>query len=139
MDSNDRPRDYSRRTDFQVRPRRRCAGDGLGSPSDAISSGFSLLELLVVVVVVGALAALSLPRFLGNSATAKKNTCYTLKGNIEMQAQLWYRNKGTWPAANLSDLGADVAYFPEGIPTCPVTGAAYTLDAITHRVTGHSH
>jgi prepilin-type N-terminal cleavage/methylation domain-containing protein len=100
--------------------------------------GVSLLEMIVVVTLLGVTAALVLVRIPQNSAPAK-NACYTLKGHIEVQTQLWYRNKGAWPAADLVDIGADPAYFPEGLPSCPMDGSAYTLDPATHRVAGHTH
>lgn len=102
-------------------------------------AGLSLLELLAVVVLVSVIAAVALPRFLNRSSAAKKNACYTLKRNIEVQAQLWYRTKGSWPAANLSDIGANAAYFPEGLPVCPVDGSAYTFDSSSRQVVGHVH
>lgn len=101
--------------------------------------GLSMLEMLLVLVVVGITAAIVLPRISQNSAPAKKSACYTLKGHIEVQAQLWHRNKGDWPAADLSDIGAAPAYFPDGLPVCPVDGSAYTFDQASHRVAGHSH
>jgi prepilin-type N-terminal cleavage/methylation domain-containing protein len=101
--------------------------------------GWTLLELLLVVSVLAILALAALPRFSGYASSAKKNTCYTLKGNLEVQAQLWYRNKGVWPAASLSDLAADPDYLPEGLPACPVDGSAYTFDPATHRIVGHVH
>jgi prepilin-type N-terminal cleavage/methylation domain-containing protein len=101
--------------------------------------GLSLLEMLVVVAILGAVALIVLPRFSGSSSAAKKNACYTLKGNIEVQAQLWFRHKGVWPAADLSDLAADKAYLPEGLPVCPVDGTAYVFDQASHRVVGHAH
>lgn len=101
--------------------------------------GFNLLELLAVVAIVGVVAAVAIARLAGNSATAKKNACYVIKRNVEVQTQLWYRTKAAWPAANLADIGADLAFFPEGLPTCPVDGSSYTLDAATHRVVGHTH
>ena len=101
--------------------------------------GLSLLEVLVVAVVLAVVALVILPRFSGYASTTRKNACYTLKGDIEVQAQLWYRNRGIWPAGNLSDIGANPAYFPEGLPTCPVDGSAYTFDSATHRVLGHVH
>jgi hypothetical protein len=51
---------------------------------------------------------------------------------------LWRHNTGAWPAANLSDIGANVTYFPNSVPACPFDGTAYTIDA-TGRVVGHSH
>jgi hypothetical protein len=32
----------------------------------------------------------------------------------------------------------DPAYFPDGIPVCPVSGKKYVLFGLTHRVTGHT-
>ena len=42
-------------------------------------------------------------------------------------------------AVSLSDMEADPAYLPNGIPRCPITGSKYTLDAAKHRVSGHDH
>ncbi len=102
-------------------------------------SGFTLLELLIVIVILGILAAVILPRFQVSAAEAKKNACGQNVANINTQVERWYFEKGSWPAADLSDIAADVDYFPSGIPACPVDSSAYALDATTHRVTGHSH
>ena len=102
-------------------------------------AGLSLLEMLAVVVLMGVLAAIVIPRFSTNALEAKRNACFVNKGNIEVQCQLWLRQKNANPAANLSDVGANTSYFPEGLPTCPVDGTSYTIDTTTLRVTGHTH
>jgi len=61
------------------------------------------------------------------------------KGDIEIQAELWRHNTGSWPASNLATIGADVNYFPEGLPICPVDGTPYTIDPLTGLVVGHNH
>ena len=94
--------------------------------------------MLAVVTILGIVAALALPRFVGSNAEADRNACFVNKGDIEIQAQIWRRNHGSLPASNLSDVGADAAYFPEGLPTCPVDGSSYTISA-TGRVIGHTH
>lgn len=101
--------------------------------------GMSFLELIMVLVILGIIGSVVLARLPINSLDSKKNACYTNRRSIEVQAELWYRNKGTWPAADLSDMGTDPAYFPDGLPTCPVDGTAYVLDGITHQVSGHDH
>jgi len=101
--------------------------------------GVSLLEILAVVTVLGVLASLAVSRFVATSGAGAKNACYVNKEEIAIQAQLWFRNKGAWPAANLSDIGADTVYFPAGLPSCPVDGSSYTFDQTEHEVTGHSH
>lgn len=98
-----------------------------------------MLELIAAVVILGIIAWVVLPRLSDGSLDAKRNACYMNKADIEVQTELWYRNKGSWPATNLSNVGADVEYFPDGLPTCPVDGTAYTLDGATHQVIGHDH
>jgi general secretion pathway protein G len=101
--------------------------------------GMTLLEMLAVVTLMGILAIIVVPRFSTHSVEAKKNACFVNKGNIEVQCQLWFRQKGTAPANNLSDIGADKGYFPEGAPKCPVDGSTYTINTSTMRVSGHAH
>lgn len=103
------------------------------------SRGISLLELLAAITILAIIAAVVVPRFGNHAKTARKRACAVNQGNIEVQTQLWYRTKGSWPATGLSDIGINQTFFPEGLPTCPVDGSAYQLDAATHRVTGHSH
>ncbi len=101
--------------------------------------GISFLEVMAVVVILGIIAAIALPRFGDSTAAAKTATCRINTGNIEVQAALWYRNKGTWPASDLSDIFADTSYFPDGATSCPLDGSTYTFDAATEEVVGHAH
>jgi type II secretory pathway pseudopilin PulG len=101
--------------------------------------GFSLLESIAVVLGLGVVCWVVIPRLSGNSLELKQNACYTNRGNIEIQAELWYRNKETWPATDLSDIRVDPVYFPDDLPKCPVDGSGYVLDSTTHRVVGHEH
>lgn len=97
------------------------------------------MELMAALVIIGIMAALIVPRLLGHNDTAKKNACYANQGDIELQVQLWKRNLGSYPLANLSNIGADTNYFPSGLPVCPVDGSAYTIDTTTGLVIGHTH
>ncbi|MGI9428309.1 MAG: type II secretion system protein [Bythopirellula sp.] len=101
--------------------------------------GMTLTELLSVVTLIGVLAVMVLPRVTNYHSDSKREACFANKGDIELQAQLWRRNNGSFPAANLSDVGADLNYFPSGVRTCPVDGTTYTIDTTTGRVNGHAH
>ena len=96
---------------------------------------FSLLELLAVVVILGIIALVVIPRINFSAATAKENACFQNKAEINAAVERYFFNTGDVP--ELSDLD-DPAYFPDGLPTCPVTGDAYELDETTGRVTGHT-
>jgi len=99
---------------------------------------FSLMELLAVVAILGVLAALIVPRVSTSSDSAKAKSCLHNRTEINITVEQYYLHKGTWPASDLSDIAADPNYFPEGLPTCPVTGAHYRIDPVTRRVVGHT-
>ena len=96
--------------------------------------GFSLMELLAVVTILGIIAAIIVPRVAMSSDTAKQKVVAHHKATINSAVERWYIEKGAWPANNLSDIAADTNYFPEGIPTNPIDNSAYTLNATTHHV-----
>lgn len=102
-------------------------------------SAFSLIEAMAALAILGILAAVIVPRLSTQQVSAKKSGCYVNKGDIELQIKLWKRNKSSYPAADLSDIGANASYFPGGLPVCPVDGTAYTINTTTGRVTGHTH
>ena len=96
--------------------------------------GFSLLELLAVVTILGVIAAVVIPRISSSKAAAQAEANRQNIAEINSAVERWYFDNGSFPANDLSDIGTDPNYFPEGLPVNPVTGSAYTLDATTHRV-----
>ena len=102
-----------------------------------VRKGFTLVELLVVVLILGALAAIAVPRISQSAQTAKINACKTNVDLINSQIELYFANTGQWP----EDLDAIVGngdYFPDGPPACPF-GTDYSYSDITHRVAEHTH
>jgi general secretion pathway protein G len=97
-------------------------------------AGFSLMELLAVVTILGIIAAIIVPRVAVSSDTAKAKVNSHNKATINSAVERWYVEKGAWPANNLSDIGVDTNYFPDGVPVNPVDASAYTLNAVSHRV-----
>lgn len=98
---------------------------------------FSLLELIAVVTILGLLATLIIPRVINSGDTAKDKTCFHNRAEINITVEQYYLHNNVWPANDLSDIGADINYFPDGLPACPVSGQPYRLDPTTHRVVGH--
>jgi prepilin-type N-terminal cleavage/methylation domain-containing protein len=99
--------------------------------------GLTLIELLIVVIILGALAAIAIPRISTSATTAKANACTTNVHTLNTTIEMYEKNTGTFPAA-LTTITNDPNYFPDGAPNCPF-GTAYNYDATTHRVTLHSH
>src|SRR4051812_10315082 len=102
--------------------------------TNRVRHGFSLMELLAVVTILGIIAAIIVPRVAVSSDTAKVKVNLHNKATINAAVERWYVEKSAWPANNLSDIGVDANYFPDGVPVNPVNGSAYTLNAVTHRV-----
>ncbi|MBX3427791.1 MAG: prepilin-type N-terminal cleavage/methylation domain-containing protein [Pirellulales bacterium] len=96
--------------------------------------GFSLLELLAVVTIMGIIAAIIVPRVTVSTTTAKQKVRDHHKATINAAVERYYMDTGSWPADNLSDIAGNTNYFPEGLPADPVTNSAYSLNSTTHRV-----
>ena len=99
--------------------------------------GLTLIELLIVVIILGALAAIAIPRITTSATTAKQNACTTNVDTLNTSIEMYKMDKGSYPLA-LTDVTGDPNYFPGGAPVCPF-GTAYDYVEATHRVTVHIH
>ncbi|MCA9259447.1 MAG: hypothetical protein KDA61_09620 [Planctomycetales bacterium] len=98
--------------------------------------GMSLLEVTLVVLIIAVLAAVLVPRIKSPTDMARENSCFHNKAHINSALERYFMTNEAYPAA-LSDL-VDEGYMPSGVPVCPVTGAAYTTDATSHLISGHT-
>jgi general secretion pathway protein G len=62
--------------------------------------GFTLVEIMVVVVIIGLLAALIGPRLVGQSEAAKITAARTQIKNFEQALELFHLNNGFFPTTN---------------------------------------
>jgi len=102
---------------------------------------FTLVELMIVVLILGALAAIAIPRINGGVTTAEVNACKSNIDLINTQIELYYQNTGDWPD-NLKKVTNDTDYFPDGEPRCPITDDEYQNSLLgTNRIdaSGHDH
>ena len=98
--------------------------------------GFTLVEILVVMVVIGILIALIIPNALKAIEIANTKTCANNIRTIDSAIQLYYAQNRAWPSSvnDLCDFLDDVACTgAAGSRTfamkCPITETAYTLNA----------
>ena len=61
------------------------------------SRGFTLIELMVVIVILGILAGLVLPRFMGRTEEAKKTKAKLQIENLEAALKLYKLDNGMYP------------------------------------------
>jgi len=60
-------------------------------------SGFTLIELMVVIVILGLLAGIILPRFIGQSDTAKRQVASTQIATLETALKMYKLDNGSYP------------------------------------------
>jgi len=62
--------------------------------------GFTLIELMIVVVIIGILAALAIPRFMAASKKAKISEAKGVLKQIYVAAEAYYQETGGYPGVN---------------------------------------
>jgi len=101
--------------------------------------GVTLVELLIVVLILGALAAIAIPRLTQSADTAKKNACFTNLDIVNSQIELYAaENDGSYPGT-LTVVTDSTTYFPDGAPQCAVTDANYPDALVNNRVDDSAH
>jgi len=75
-----------------------------GHQRNALSKGFTLVELMIVIVIVGILSAVALPNFLSQTDKAKITEAKTNISAIIKQAQAKYLEDGATPSSSAADL-----------------------------------
>lgn len=93
--------------------------------------GFTLVELLLVVVILGILAVIAIPRITTSTTIARVNACATNVQTLNTQIELYRLDTGSWPAT-LATLTSDANYFPDDTPICSSSGT-YTMNGTTYR------
>lgn len=101
-------------------------------------SGFTVMEVMLIVVLISILAAIVIPRFTSGTKRAKVQSCEMNRSIINTSIEVYYFTEATWPLDSLDDIKTNYNYFPDGIPTCPVDLTSYQLRPTPyHRVSAH--
>ena len=101
------------------------------------SKGFTLIELIMVIVILGILAAVAIPKFVDLSTQANTSVCQSNQGAIESACAIYYASSAANQVHDVTfpDDYTYASMYAEGVaPTCTETGT-YTYSQGTGGIT----
>lgn len=105
--------------------------------------GFTLVELMVVLLIIGILVAVAVPIYNASRKAAEKRACQSNLRILDGAAQQYRADNGNFPSDPYNN--ADFKNYLKGgnIPNCPTTGNKYDYDPangiFTCNVTDHKY
>lgn len=101
------------------------------------NSGFTLVEIMIVVAIIGLLAAIAIPNFVKARTTSQANACINNLRQIDGAVQQWALETKAAPNASVSF--TDISGYLKSQVSCPAGGTnfstSYTLNGVTNKPT----
>jgi prepilin-type N-terminal cleavage/methylation domain-containing protein len=93
--------------------------------------GFTLVEIMIVVLIIGILLAIAVPNFLKARDTSRTKSCVANLTQIQAAKQQWAMDKNQLGTVtpNMTDLVGSTNYI-RSTPTCPAGSGTYTVNSV---------
>lgn len=91
-------------------------------------TGFTLVEILIVVAIIGMLLAIATPAFVNARASARAKACQANLREVLCAKERWAMDKNAASAATPTE-GDLTPYYTHNRPICP-GGGTYTIGAL---------
>ncbi len=103
----------------------------------AIQSGFTLVELLIVVIILAVLASVAIPQFSSSTDDAKEAVLDATLSEMRNAIELYYHQHGEYPSANLDGDGnaanSSAAFLSQLTSYTDTNGDVATIRDVTHK------
>ena len=96
-----------------------------------VQAGFTLIELMIVVAIIGILAAIALPAYQDYTKRSHVSEGLSLAGAAKMGVTEYYSDKGQWPTSN-ADVGLASSASIKGNAVSSVAVGANGVITITY-------
>ncbi len=93
--------------------------------------GFTIMELLVVIVIIGVLAAIGVPAYNNMTNRARETTCQANRRTIATAVGMYYVDNGSYKNGSADLTLGDLVLYLDNAESikCPVKdAAAYTIE-----------
>ena len=93
-----------------------------------IQQGFTLIELMIVVAIIGILAAIAIPAYQDYTIRAQVSEGLNLGGGAKTAVAEYYQDRGAWPANNnIAGLSAATDIEGKYVLSVTVAGAVVSV------------